>query len=220
MTNDRQHRLARLAGARLYAIIDTGLVTAARAVPVLEALLDGGAGVVQLRAKDRTPADVARLARLLLPACRRAGVPFLVNDHPDVAAAVGADGVHIGQGDGSLQAARRVVGPDRLVGRSTHCLSQACAAAAEGFDYIGFGPLYATATKPDGAAIGLAEIAEVHRRVALPVFCIGGINPQTLPDVVAAGARRVVIVSALLTADDPAAAARRALALLPANRGQ
>ena len=216
MTNDRHDRLAR---ARLYAILDTGYVADARALPVLEALVAGGAGVVQLRAKGRAPADVARLARLLLPACRRAGVPFIVNDHPEVAAGVGADGVRVGQDAGSLEAARRAVGPELVMGRSTHSLSQACAAAAEGFDYIGFGPLYATATKPGRPAIGLADIAEVHRRVALPVFCIGGVNLRTLPDVVAAGARRVVIVSALLTADDPAAAARRALALLPGGIG-
>lgn len=193
----------------LYGIVDAGYV-ADEAMPAMaRALIRGGAGILQLRAKGREPADITRLARGILPVCRDAGVPFIINDHPAIAAEVGADGVHIGQDDGSLAGTRRVVGPHAIVGRSTHSLSQALAADAEGFDYLGFGPLFPTGTKPGRPAIGLDAIASAMREVRRPLYCIGGINESTLPGVIAAGARRVVVVSALLLADDPEAAARR-----------
>lgn len=192
----------------LYAIVDGGYV-ADEAMPAMaRALIRGGAGILQLRAKGRAPADITRLARQLLPICREAGVPFIINDHPHVAAEVGADGVHIGQDDGILEETRAIVGPDAIIGRSTHSLEQALAADAEGFDYLGFGPLFPTGTKPGRPAIGLGHIATAMREVRRPLYCIGGINDSTLPSVLAAGARRVVVVSALLLADDPENAAR------------
>ena len=204
---------APLAAARLYGILDLGYVAPAEAERTTLALLDGGIDVLQLRAKGRGEAEVLELARRLLPLCRAAGVPFIVNDFPRVAAACGADGVHLGQDDGALAAVREIVGPAMLVGRSTHSPQQATAAMAEGFDYIGFGPLFATPTKPGRPAIGLADIRAVEEAVGchLPVFCIGGIKPANLAAVRAAGARRVVIVSALLEAPDIAAAARAAV---------
>jgi thiamine-phosphate pyrophosphorylase len=177
-------------------------------------LIRGGAGIVQLRAKGRDPADIARLARELLPICRDAGVPFIVNDHPHIAAELGADGVHIGQEDGTLEETRAIVGPDAIIGRSTHSLAQALAAEAEGFDYLGFGPLFPTGTKPGRPAIGLDHIASAMREVRRPLYCIGGTNESTLPAVLAAGARRIVVVSALLQANDPEAATRKILAHL------
>jgi len=110
--------------------------------------------------------------------------------------------VHVGQDDLSVTETRRIVGESCFVGKSTHSLAQATAALAEGADYIGFGPLFATGTKPDYVPVGLSEIEEVERRAAVPVFCIGGINLERLPQVLSAGARRVVIVSALLLAVD------------------
>jgi thiamine-phosphate pyrophosphorylase len=209
--------LGKLAAARLYAILDTGYVPLGREEEVLQALLEGGAGIVQLRAKGWTADNVAGLAARLLPLTRSAGIPFIVNDHPEVAAATGADGVHLGQDDGSLAGLRAATGPVMLAGRSTHSPAQAVAAAAEGFDYLGFGPLFATPTKPGRPAIGLAGIAPVLAASSRPVFCIGGINPLTLQTVLAAGAQRVVVVSALLQAPDIRAACRTVLAALPAQ---
>jgi thiamine-phosphate pyrophosphorylase len=166
--------------------------------------------LLQLRAKGKDLELIEDIARRVLPLCRAAKIPFILNDHPALAAAVDADGLHLGQDDGSLAAARAVVGPKMMVGRSTHSLAQARAALAEGFDYIGFGPLFPTPTKAGRPAIGLTDIAAMEREVGshIPAFCIGGIHPGNLREVIAAGARRVVIVSALLKAPDIAAATR------------
>jgi thiamine-phosphate pyrophosphorylase len=197
-----------LAAARLYAIIDLAYVEETDAAAAAAAVLDGGVGVLQLRAKGVAPAGLVPLARRIGSMAADAGVPFLINDHPELAAAVPGAGVHMGQDDGPIARARGIVGPGRLIGRSTHGVAQAVEAAAEGADYIGFGPLFATPTKPGRPAIGLGDIAEVQRRVPIPVFCIGGINASTLPGVLAAGALRVVVVSALLLAGDRADCAR------------
>jgi thiamine-phosphate pyrophosphorylase len=119
--------------------------------------------------------------------------------------------VHIGQDDGPIAGARAAAGSGKLVGRSTHSLAQARAARAEGADYLGFGPLFATPTKPDYPAIGLEDIAQAHAEVPdRPIFCIGGIKLENLAEVIAAGARRVVIVSGILLAPDVAAYTRQA----------
>ena len=136
------------------------------------------------------------------------------------AAELDADGVHIGQDDGSLEDARAIVGPGKLIGRSTHSLDQARAALAEGFDYIGFGPLFPTPTKLGRPGIGLENIAAMERDVGskIPAFCIGGIKRSNLPEVLAAGARRVVIVSDLLTAEDVSGATFEVAAKIRGNR--
>jgi thiamine-phosphate pyrophosphorylase len=195
---------------QLYAIVDLGYVAAENAEAVSRALLAGGADLLQFRAKGHPPEEIERLARRLQPLCREAGVPFIVNDHPATAAAIGADGVHIGQDDGTLTAAREIVGPDMLVGRSTHSPDQARAALAEGFDYIGFGPLFPTPTKLGRPGIGIENIAAVQAEVGsqIPVFCIGGIKRGNLPEVIAAGAKNVVIVSDLLSAPHVESAVR------------
>ncbi|MEX1115110.1 MAG: thiamine phosphate synthase [Akkermansiaceae bacterium] len=199
-----------LHSARLYCILDLGYVPEENAESVTQSLLAGGADLLQLRAKGHDLATIQRVAEKLLPLCRAAGVPFILNDFPNLAAAIDADGVHIGQDDGPLSAAREIVGPGKLIGRSTHSLDQARAALAEGFDCIGFGPLFPTPTKAGRPAIGLGEIAMMEKQVGaeLPAFCIGGITPETLPAVLAAGAHRVVVVSALLRAADVTAATR------------
>ena len=200
----------------LYAILDLGYVPEADAARVAGCLLDGGIDLLQLRAKSHDLATIRRVARVLFPLCRAAGVPFILNDHPALAADLGTDGLHLGQDDGPLAAARRAMGPGKLLGRSTHSLAQARAALAEGFDYIGFGPLFPTPTKPGRPAIGLADIAAMEREIGsrIPAFCIGGIRRANLTDVLAAGARRVVIVSDLLRAADVAAATREVRALI------
>lgn len=204
---------------KLYCILDLGYVVEADAAAATASLLAGGAELLQLRAKTHDLATIRRVARKVLPLCRAAGVPFILNDHPALAAELGADGVHLGQDDGPLAAARLAMGPGKLIGRSTHSLAQARAALAEGFDSIGFGPLFATPTKPGRPAIGLHDIAAMEREVGhrIPAFCIGGIHRANLTTVLAAGARRVVIVSDLLQAPDVAAATRAARALIERN---
>ena len=206
------------ADPKLYCILDLGYCAQADAAAVTASLLSGGAELLQLRAKGHDLATIRRVARCLLPLCRAAGVPFILNDHPALAAELGADGVHIGQDDGPLAAARAAMGPDKLIGRSTHSLDQARAALAEGFDYIGFGPLFPTPTKAGRPAIGLHDVATMERDVGgrIPAFCIGGIKRANLSSVLAAGARRVVIVSDLLQAPDVQAATRAARAGIPA----
>jgi len=204
-----------ISSASLYAILDLGYVRPEAAASVTAALLEGGADLLQLRAKHCDPAAIRRTALAVMPHCRDAGVPFILNDHLDLAADLGADGLHLGQDDGPLADARARL-PGKLIGRSTHSLAQARAALAEGADYIGFGPLFPTPTKAGRPAIGLADIAAMEREVGrhIPAFCIGGINPANLPGVLAAGARRVVVVSHLLTAPDVRAATRALKAII------
>ena len=177
-------------------------------------MLDGGVDLVQLRAKARSIADITSLARDVHALARNRGVPLVINDHPEVARTIGAEGVHVGQDDLSIAEARDIAGAHSFVGKSTHSLAQAERAAEEGADYIGFGPLFATPTKPDYAPIGISDIEAVHSRVRVPIFCIGGIKLQNLPQVIAAGAQRAVIVSGLLEAPDIAEYARAAKDLL------
>ena len=202
--------------ARLYAILDLGYVAEELLLVVAEQLIRGGADLLQLRAKGHGQDVIRRIAESLMPLCRAEGVPFILNDFPALAAELGADGVHIGQDDGLLSDARALMGPGKFIGRSTHSLAQARAALAEGFDYIGFGPLFPTPTKAGRPAIGLHEIAAMEREVGsrIPAFCIGGIKRDNLPEVLAAGARRVVIVSELLTAPDIREATAAAKAMI------
>ena len=195
--------------SRLYGIVDLGYVHPEDVESTTVALLSGGIRILQLRAKGVDTATVEHLARRMQPLCREAGAVFVLNDYPDMAARIGADAVHVGQDAGPLAAVRAIVGEDMLIGRSTHSPEQALAAVAEGADYIGFGPLFPTGTKPGRPSIGLQDIAAVQEKLGdFPMFCIGGINGTTLPSVLQAGARRVVIVSWLLQQPDPAAAAR------------
>ena len=197
-----------LSSCRLYGIVDMGYTSPQQVVPRTLALIAGGVRIIQLRAKGVPLPQVRSLAVDMQAVCREYGAIFVLNDYPEMAAEIGADAVHVGQDAGPLAEVRRVVGDVMLVGRSTHSPQQALAALAEGADYIGFGPLFPTGTKPGRASIGLQDIAAVQAAVGkLPMFCIGGINGATLPQVLAAGAKRVVIVSWLLQQADIAAAA-------------
>jgi thiamine-phosphate pyrophosphorylase len=191
-----------LADRLLYGILDLGYCEAAKAVEITSAMLAGGVQILQLRAKNLAPAEILPLAQNLAPLCREADVPFILNDHPELVGLSGADGVHVGQDDQSVAEARRLVGLGKLVGLSTHSPAQARAAFEQKPDYIGFGPLFSTPTKPDYTPIGTADIAEVHFDAPLPIFCIGGIKRENLPKILDAGAQRVVIVSGILQAAD------------------
>jgi thiamine-phosphate pyrophosphorylase len=198
----------------LYGIIDLGYVEKSNAVRATEAMIKGGVDLIQLRGKGQSIDELVELAEELHELTARSGTPLIVNDHAEVASKVPVEGVHVGQDDDSIEVARRKAGRAVVVGKSTHSLDQARAAQREGADYIGFGPIFATPTKPDYEPIGLQDIKQAHRDVNLPIFCIGGINLDNLEEVIAAGARRVAIVSGLLKAPDVAAYAREAKRLL------
>jgi thiamine-phosphate pyrophosphorylase len=204
-----------LADARLYGILDLAYVSQPEALRVTERLLEGGIDILQLRAKETDEAQIEALGTQLVRLTEPMGVPLIINDHPQLVPSIGAQGAHVGQDDFAVADARWRAGraldkeaPRPLIGQSTHSLAQATAAIAEGADYIGFGPLFATPTKPGRAPIGLADIRRVQELGSIPVFCIGGINLETVDEVLAAGARRVVIVSALLRARDIVSYAR------------
>jgi len=203
-----------LALPALYAIVDP-LDTGRSPIDLAAALLEGGARLLQLRLKAAPAREVLEIARVVRPLVREAGALLIVNDRPDVARAAGADGVHLGQDDLPVAAARTVLGAGGIVGVSTHSVGQARAAVAAGADYLGVGPVFETTSKVGAlAARGLDLVRAVRHEVTLPLVAIGGITPATAPDVRAAGADAVAMIAALVRAPDVAAAVRDALARL------
>jgi thiamine-phosphate pyrophosphorylase len=199
----------------LYGIVDLSYVAAVDAPAVARQMLEGGVEIIQLRAKGKLAPEIVALAQQVAPLCRDFGAPLIINDHPWLVERCGAAGCHIGQDDGPMTAARTKAGATTLVGRSTHSLPQARAARDEGADYLGFGPIFSTPTKPDYQAIGLEDIRQAHQEISdRPIFCIGGIKLENLERVLAAGAKRVVMVSGLLQAPDVTAYAKSCRALL------
>ena len=197
---------------RLYAIVDP-LDTGQHPVALAEALLAGGARCLQLRWKPAPPRDVLKAARAIRLLAHAAGALFLVNDRPDLAVLAAADGVHLGQDDLPLAAARRVLGSGRVVGLSTHDPDQARRAADAGADYVAVGPVYATTSKTNALAPrGLDLVRAARAVVPCPLVAIGGIDATSAPDVIAAGADAVAMIGALVRAADPAAAVRDVLA--------
>jgi len=176
---------------------------------VLIGTLAGGAAVVQVREKAMPDGALVARARRVADACHQAGALCIVNDRPDVAVLAAADGVHVGQSDLPPAAARRIVGPDRIVGTSTHTREQALAAAQAGPDYIACGPMFQSTTKPQEVIPGPALCREITERVGLPVMAIGGITPENAAEVLAAGARWLAVSAAVCAAPDPEAATRR-----------
>jgi thiamine-phosphate pyrophosphorylase len=207
-------RRACLESAQLYAILDTGYVAPAQILNIAQKLIASGVDLLQFRAKKMPLSEIVRLGQELRALIPAGGPLFILNDHPGLVEDIGADGVHVGQDDLSVETAREQAGAESLVGKSTHSLAQARAAEEEGADYIGVGPIFATPTKPDYPPVGLELIGQVRAKVRVPHFCIGGINEATLPSVVAAGARRVVIVSALLQSAHIPADCRRVCSTL------
>ncbi|WP_127532650.1 thiamine phosphate synthase [Paenibacillus kobensis] len=186
---------------------------------VIEQTLIGGADVIQLRDKFSSEQEILEQARVLRELTRRYGVPLIINDYIDIAIMVDADGVHLGQEDLNLAVARRRLGPDRIIGISTHSLEQALAAQAGGADYIGVGPVYPTGTKPGRTAVTTSYVREAADHVKIPFVAIGGITLDNIDTVLEAGATRVCAVSAVVGADDPAAACRAFKARIAAHNG-
>jgi len=175
----------------------------------INAALRGGVDIVQLRDKTLDDAGIVEAATTFRAAANEHGALFILNDRPDLVAACDADGVHVGQDDMPPAEARALVGPDRIVGRSTHAPDQGAVAAADrDVDYLAVGPVHATPTKPGRAAAGIEYVRWAAAHVTTPWFAIGGLDAETLPAVTAAGATRIVVVRAIEGAPDPEAAAR------------
>lgn len=179
-------------------------------VEVVRAAIQGGATVIQLRDKEASTRALLELGRALLGVTRPAGVPLIVNDRIDVALAIDADGVHVGQDDMPAPLARQLLGPDRILGVSAGTVAEALQAQRDGADYLGTGDVFGTPTKADaGTPIGITGLAEVARSVSLPVIAIGGIQSDNAASAIAAGASGIAVISAVIGAADPEAAARQ-----------
>ncbi len=202
-----------LADCRLYAFVDTAYLHGRAPEVLAQQLCDGGADLIQLRAKTSPPDDIRRMAKAILPVTRRAGVYLVINDHLDIACEVGAEICHLGQED-FFDAGHKHVDEVRSpksevrIGLSTHAPTQAERAVAAGVDYVAIGPVFATGTKPTAKPVTLDYVRWAAAHVRGPWFAIGGINLQTLDAVLAAGAQRICVVSAILNADDVAAECR------------
>lgn len=207
--------MERLEQARLY------LVCGRTSRAFLDEALNGGVDIVQLRIKDAGEEEILDAARVVREACRERGALFILNDRPELVTAAQADGVHVGQADTPVSAARTAIGPDRIVGLSTHTPEQVQAGGREA-DYIGVGPVYETPTKPGRPAVGLELVRHAAAHAEVPFFAIGGIDPSNVDEVVAAGGRRIAVVRALTEAESPgqaAASLRRALERQEASVG-
>jgi thiamine-phosphate pyrophosphorylase len=203
-----------LSECQLYAFVDTAYLHGRSPGEVARQLCDGGADIIQLRAKQSPLDEVRCLAEAILPVTRRAGVPLVINDYLPVAQALGAEFCHLGQEDffgaGHTHVSRLLSGGRRVgIGLSTHSQAQAERALAAGPDYIGVGPVYATATKPEAQPIARDYLRWAAKHVQVPWFAIGGINLETLDEVMAIGVRRICVVSAILNAADVAASCRK-----------
>ncbi len=199
---------------QLYVILDRAAIGDRDLLEVARQVIRGGADAIQLREKTASAHQLIDDASRLLRVTRPAHIPLLINDRVDVAVAAGADGVHVGQDDTPVSVVRSLLGPDRIIGQSTHRLEQAINAEREGADYIALGPIFPTPTKPDYVSVGLDLIRQVNARVRKPVVCIGGIDQETLPSVLRAGARCVAVVRAVCSAKDPCTAAQALKRLL------
>jgi len=199
--------VGRFEAVRLYVLL-TARLCRGDPVDVAAAAIGGGADCIQLREKLRPDRQVLDLARRLRELTAARDVLLIVNDRPDIAAAARADGVHLGQDDLPVDAARRVLGARGIVGRSTHSLEQVRAADAEGADYIAVGPVFPTATKDAGPAVGVETCRQAAAETARPLLAVGGVTAGNVEALVGAGVRRVAVCAAVIAAEDPAAAAR------------
>jgi thiamine-phosphate pyrophosphorylase len=197
--------------SHFYAMVDTagGQEPAALA----QTMLDAGVRIMQLRLKDVSGRDFLAAARSIADMCRRRGAMLIVNDRVDIAMLANAHGVHLGQEDLPLEAARRIAGQDMIIGISTHTIEQARTAERSGADYIGFGPMYAGGLKHIAAGQGLDRLREIRSAVQIPIVAIGGITEAHVPEVLAAGADAVAIITDVVNSPDVAAKVRSILAL-------
>lgn len=203
----------------LYLVTDGPLSKGRPIEYIVEAALAGGVTMVQLREKDSSTRDFIELAGRVLRMTRAVGVPCLINDRVDVALAVDADGVHIGQQDMPYEMARRLMGPDKIIGLSVESVEQAQAASDLDVDYLGISPVYLTPTKDElQTALGLDGVRAIRASSRHPLVAIGGMNARTVPDVIRAGADGIAVVSAICSAEDPQAASAGLAAMIQSVR--
>ena len=198
----------------LYVVLDRVAARGRSLDELLAAVIDGGCRMVQLREKEWPSGRILPLAERLLARARRAGVTFVVNDRVDLALAIGADGVHLGQDDLPARLARPLLRPGMLLGISTHDVAQAHAARDAGADYVAVGSMFATTTKADFQLVGPALVRKLRPDIRVALVGIGGITHDNVADVIRAGADGVAVISAVCGAPDPAAAARRFLEII------
>jgi thiamine-phosphate pyrophosphorylase len=200
-----------LADCKLYTFVDTAYLHGRAPELVAQQLCDGGSDLIQLRAKDSSSDEIRRMAEKILPVTRRANVGFVINDHLEIACEIGADICHLGQED-FFDAGHKHISELKIqnskfkIGLSTHAPAQAQRALDAGADYIAIGPIYATDTKPTAKPVTLDYVRWAAANATVPWFAIGGINLQTIDEVLAAGAKRICVVSAILNAPDIAKA--------------
>ena len=200
---------------RLYLVTDRGLAMGRDMLDIVREAVAGGVTMVQLREKDCPMRDFVALGRELVALLRPLGVPLIINDRVDVALACDADGVHIGQSDMPYDIARRLLGPDRIIGLSVESMDDIVAANALDVDYVGVSPVFATSTKTDTARpFGLDGLLEAVRLSVHPTVAIGGMNARTAADVMACGTDGIAVVSAIVSAESPREAARELIDLL------
>jgi thiamine-phosphate pyrophosphorylase len=202
----------------LYVILDRAVAAGRDLVDLLDAVIAGGCRMVQLREKTWPSGQLLPLAERLRARCRGAGVTFVMNDRVDLAVALDADGVHLGQDDLPPRLARPLLRNGMILGVSTHSVEQARRAQADGADYVAVGAMFPTATKPDFELVGPALARAVRPEVRVPLVGIGGITPDNAGDVIRAGADGVAVISAVCAAPDPAGAARDFLRAIAAAR--
>ena len=195
----------------LYVILDRGASRGRDLLDVLDGVIAGGCRMVQLREKTWPSGRLLPLAERLRERCRKAGITFVVNDRVDLALAVDADGVHLGQDDLPPRAARPLLRRGMRLGLSTHSVAQARTAQADGADYVAVGSMFPTSSKPDFELVGPDLVRNVRPAIRVPLIGIGGITPDNVGQVIQAGADGVAVISAVCAADDPAAATRRFL---------
>lgn len=197
---------------RLHVLTDTVLQTRFSAVELARLAIRGGADVIQFRQKDGATNQMIDTARQLKAVCAGAGVDLIINDRIDVAMAIDADGVHLGQDDFPINKARRMLGPGMIIGGSADSLEEALQCQAEGADYVGFGPVFSTTSKDDaGPVAGLAALARVAAELRIPVVAIGGVNAGNAAQIMAAGAHGLAVISAVCCQLDPEAATAQLL---------
>jgi thiamine-phosphate pyrophosphorylase len=207
--------------SRLYVITGHQFLKGRPLEDVIRAAILGGADTIQLREKDYSGRELLQAGTVLRLLTRELGARLIVNDRIDVAKAIDADGVHLGQGDLPIEVARAILGPDKIVGLSTHNVAEAVAAERAGANYIGLGPMKPTQTKLDTEpVVGPAGIKEVRRHVALPIVAIGGIKQEDVAEIIRSGANAVAIISAIVGSDDVEGAARMVRAIVDEERGQ
>ena len=203
----------------LYLVTDQSLSLGRSLIDVVSEAVHGGVTCVQVRAKNDSTRDFIEQARSIQPFLNEEEVPLIINDRLDVAQAIGADGVHLGQSDMPIEMARAIGGPEMIIGISAECLEHAVTAQKAGADYIGASAVFATLTKTDIAApLGLEGLQKISNTVSIPVVAIGGINASNAAEVLQAGADGIAVVSAIVSADDCRKAARALSAIIRDNR--